>query len=192
MGVNWDSGLLHWKDHVPSATEHYTLSHLHPFVHGIELAATDKHPACSVRLYVSFGLHTFTRSIEPHDGDHEIYRDNREARTFCPNRYQRSFELPNMIRTLEKRRCEFARGMAGLVNYVTMETTDGERYAAFFDLRRFRKLGPTAVHLTVESAYVLDRGKPAPGKGRIHFHTLLGHSGAQLPSGHPDIAFTSA
>jgi hypothetical protein len=175
MGLNWDSGLLRWKDHVPSASEHYTLFHLHPFVQDIELAGTGKHPACSVKLYVSFGLHTFTRSIEPHDEDHEIYRDNREARTFCPNRYGRSFELPNIIRTLEKRRCEFARGMAGLVNYVTVETTDGERYAAFFDLRRFRKVGPAAVHLAVESAYVLARDKPAPGRGRIHFHTLLGH-----------------
>jgi hypothetical protein len=27
----------------------------------------------------------------------------------------------------------------------------------------------------VQSAYVLDRDKPAPGKGRIHFHALLGH-----------------
>src|SRR5260370_9783626 len=143
MGINWESGLLHWKDHAPSATEHYTLSHLHPFVQRIELAATDKHPICSVKLYVSFGLHTFTRVIAAHDGDHEIYRDNREARTFCPERYRRSFELPNIIRTLERRRCEFARGMSGLVNYVTMETTDGERYAAFFDLLPFTQLAPT-------------------------------------------------
>jgi hypothetical protein len=91
-----------------------------------------------VELYISFGLHTFTRAIEAHDRDHEIYRDNREARTFCRARYRRSLELPGTIRTLEKRRCEFARGMSGLVNYVTMETTDGERYAACFDLRRFR------------------------------------------------------
>jgi len=27
----------------------------------------------------------------------------------------------------------------------------------------------------VQSAYVLDPDKPAPGKGRIHFHALLGH-----------------
>lgn len=108
-----------------------------------------------------------------------------KRRTFCPERYGRSFDLPNIIRTLERRRCEFARGMSGLINYVTMETRDGERYAAFFDLRRFRKLGPTAVHLTVESAYVLDRHKPAPGKGRIHFHTLLGHVIRGKPSRRP-------
>ena len=175
MGVNWESGLLFWKDHRPSATEHYALAHLHPFIQQIELATTDKHSASRVELYISFGLHTFTRAIEPQDGDHEIYRDNREARTFCLQRYHRSFELPRIFRTLEKRRCEFARGMRGIVNYVTVETADCQRYAAFFDLRRFRKLGPTAVHLTVESAYVLDQNRPAPGKGRIHFHSLLGH-----------------
>jgi hypothetical protein len=175
MGVNWDSGVLFWKDHTPSATEHYTLLHLHPFVQRIELAATGKSPARTAELYVAFGLHTFTRAIEAGDGHHQFYRDNREARTFCATRYRRSFELPAIIRTLETRRCEFARGMSGLVNYVTVETTDGERYAAFFELRRLKAVGPTAVQLMVQSAYVLDRDKPAPGKGRIHFHALLGH-----------------
>jgi hypothetical protein len=65
--------------------------------------------------------------------------------------------------------------MSGLVNYVTVETTDGERYAAFFELRRLKTLGASAVQLMVQSAYVLDPEKPAPGKGRIHFHALLGH-----------------
>jgi hypothetical protein len=65
--------------------------------------------------------------------------------------------------------------MSGLVNYVTVETTDGERYAAFFELRRLKTLGRDAIQLMVQSAYVLDRDKPTPGKGRIHFHALLGH-----------------
>jgi len=39
MGVNWNSGVLFWQDHAPSANECYTLSHLHPFVQRIELAA---------------------------------------------------------------------------------------------------------------------------------------------------------
>jgi hypothetical protein len=87
----------------------------------------------------------------------------------------RSTTLPDIIRTLETRRCEFARGMSSLVNYVTVETTDGERYAAFFELRRLKTLGSNAIQLMVQSAYVLDLDKPAPGKGRIHFHALLGH-----------------
>ena len=176
MGVNWNSGLIYWKDHTPSAAQRYSLSHLHPFVHPTDLAATDKHPARTVQLYVSFGMHTFTRSIEPHDEDHEFYCDNREVRTFCPTRYQKSVDLPGIFRSLETHRCEFARGMSGRINYVTVETAGGERYAAFFDLRLFQKVGPDAVHLMVQSAYALDPNKPAPGKGRIHFHTLLGHT----------------
>lgn len=175
MGVNWDSGVLFWKDHAPSVAERYSLSHLHPFRRRLELAAVNKRPALVVELYVCFGLHTFTRAIEPGDGHQQFYRDNREKRTFCPSRYERSFELPTIIRTLEARRCEFAGGMSGLVNYVTVETADGDRYAAFFELRRLKTVGANAVQLMVQSAYVLDPDKPAPGRGRIHFHALVGH-----------------
>lgn len=66
--------------------------------------------------------------------------------------------------------------MTGQMNYVTVEMADGVLYAAFFDLRRLKKVGLDAVHLMVQSAYVLDPGKPALGKGRIHFHALPGHT----------------
>lgn len=91
-------------------------------------------------------------------------------------------ELPHIIRTLEHRRCEFARGFGGPINYVTVETKTRERYAVFFDLRRFKKIAPDAVHLMVQSAYVLDPAKPAPGRGRITFRALLGHT---LQGTHP-------
>lgn len=175
MGVNWDSGLIHWRDHTPAALERYSLSHLHPFIQAIELPPTEKLPARRVQLHVSFGLHTFTRATELRDGDHELYRDNREVRTFCADRYARSAELPHIIRTLAVRRCEFGRDITDRVNYVTVESKDGARYAAFFDLRRFTKVGPSAVHLMVQSAYVLDPNRRPPGCGRISFYALLGH-----------------
>jgi len=175
MGVNWDSGLIYWKDHILSTSERYSLSHLHPFIRPLNLPATEKHPGRNVQLHVSFGLHTFTRAILSHDSDHQLYRDNREVRSFCAERYASSFELPEIIRTLEHRRCEFARGMGGIINYVTVETRTGARYAVFFDLRRFKKVGADAVHLMVQSAYVLDASKSPPGRGRISFHALLGH-----------------
>lgn len=171
MGANWDSGFIHWKDHVSSGVR-YSLSHLHPFVRAIDLLATDKHPACTVRLYVSFGLHTFTRATELCDRACDLYRDNREVRTFCGTRYRRSIDLPGMMRTIELRRCEFARGG----NYVTLNVGDGSRYAVFFSLRRFRRMGTDAVHLLVQSAYPLAPDQVLPGRGRIHFHALLGHA----------------
>ena len=93
MGVNWDSGLIYWRDHTPSASERYSLSHLHPFIQTVELPASAKHPAGNVQLHISFGLHTFTRAIELRDDDAQLYRDNREVRTFCPERHARSREL---------------------------------------------------------------------------------------------------
>lgn len=175
MGVNWDSGLIYWKVHAPSAKERYSLSHLHPFVRPVHLPASDHYSARDVKLHVSFGLHTFTRAIASFDRPEEIYKDNREARTFCKQRYQKSLELPGIFRSIETRRCEFARGRSAAINYVVFESSHGERYAAFFDLRRFGKAGDDAVHLMVQSAYVLDRNKPAPGNGRIHFRVLLEH-----------------
>lgn len=141
MGVNWDSGLIYWRDHIPSPSERYSLSHLHPFIRPLILPATEKHARRDVQLHVSFGLHTFTRAILTTDSDPQLYRDNREVRSFCAQRYASSFELPEIIRTIEHRRCEFARGMGGIVNYVTVEIRTGARYAVFFDLRRFKKAG---------------------------------------------------
>jgi len=176
MGVNLDAGLIYWRDHTPAASEHYSLTHLHPFIQAIDLPASAKHAARDVQLHVSFSLHTFTRAIELRDSDHQLYRDNGEIWTFCHDRYARSRELPQIIRTLGQRRCEFARSFGRPLNYVTVETGIGARYAVFFDLRRYKKVGPNAVHLMVQSAYVLSPGNSSPGRGRITFHALLGHT----------------
>lgn len=127
-------------------------------------------------LYVSFGLHTFTRVAVASDADADCYSDDRETRAFDLARYQCSSKLPEMFRTLEHRRLEFAVSQHGALNYVTMELESGLRYAAFFNLRRFHKMGPAAIHIPVVSAYPLTPGKPHPGKGRVRLSTLLGHA----------------
>lgn len=174
MGINWKSGLIYWSDHTTADAKRYSLAHLHPFSRIIELPARDDHLPRSVRLHVSFSLHTFTRAWNPLDAPGDAYGDNREVRTFCMERYERSFGLPAIFRTIESRRCEFTHGLHSRTNYVVLETSGDERYAAFFDLVRAEKTD--AVHLLVQSAYVLGGGQAAPGKGRIHFHALLGHA----------------
>lgn len=175
MGTHWKSGLIYWTDHISAGGERYALKHLHPFARQIELAAGKGHPARSVRLHISFGLHTFTHAWSPSDSPGDFYGDDREVRTFCVDRYRRSHALPDIFRSIELLRCEFARGLNRAMNYVVIDTGDTGRYAAFFDLRRLRSPGGDSVHLLVQSAYVLDADKPAPGSGRIHFHALLGH-----------------
>lgn len=176
MGVNWASVSIHWKDHVAGRGERFSLEHLHPFMRELALPASRSHESHLVQLHVSSGLHTFTRATLGTDSPRNSYTDNREVRTFCRERYERSFALPAIFRTIESRRCEFARSFHGTVNYVVVESSPGDRYAAFFDLRRITRPGASAVHLMVQPAYVLDRDKPSPGTGRIHFNALLGHT----------------
>jgi hypothetical protein len=38
------------------------------------------------------------------------------------------------------------------------------------------RIAPKPLVYLVQSAYVLEPGKPVPGKGRIHLHALLGHA----------------
>ena len=174
MGVNWKSGLIYWSDYSSADAKRYSLAHLHPFSRVIELPAREGHSPRNVRLHVSFSLHTFTRAWEPGDAPGSSYGDNREVRTFCMERYERSFELPAIFRTIESRRCEFTQGLQSRTNYVVVDTSRDTRYAAFFDLLRAEKAD--AVHLLVQSAYVLGSEKASPGRGRIHFHALLGHA----------------
>jgi len=173
-GANWQSGSIYWRDHTNVDAKTYSLAHLHPFSRVIGLPAREGSSSRSVRLRVSFSLHTFTRAWSPLDARGDAYGDNREIRAFCMERYERSFDLPAIFHTIESRRCECTHGLRSRTNYVVVEKSRDKRYAAFFDLLRAKEWD--AVHLLVQSAYVLDDGQVAPGRGRIHFHALLGRA----------------
>jgi hypothetical protein len=173
MAHSWG---MRWAPYVNAQGRAYPLHHLHPFHRPVELPAQNGKPARELMLYVSFGLHTFTREIVISDRDSDLYTDDRESRAFDIDRYQRSAKLPGIFLTLERRKLEFARSKHGVLNYVTLELEGGVKYAAFFNLRRFHKMGPDAIHLAVLSAYPLTPGKPHPGKGRINLNTLIGHT----------------
>lgn len=174
MSHSWG---IRWAPFVDGQGRAYPLHHLHPFHYPVTLPETDEKPAQTVMLYVSFSLHTFTRDPLANDDDADKYSDEREVRTFDMDRYNYSPKLPNIFRTLDQRRMEFSTSMKyGANNYVTIELDGGVRYAAFFNLRRFSKLGPDAIHLPVLSAYPLTPGKPHQGKGRIGLNALIGHT----------------
>lgn len=166
---------MRWAPHVDGRGKAYPLHHLHPFHRPIALAGHGE-ARRELMLYVSFGLHTFTRVAVAGDADEDLYSDARETRVFDLERYRHSSILPEICRTLEQRRLEFAVSQHGALNYVTVELESGLRYAAFFNLRRFPKMGPAAIHLPVVSAYPLAPSKPHPGKGRVRLSTLLSHA----------------
>ena len=138
----------------------YDLSHLHPCIVPFERSATAKLPAVTFNVNVSFSLHCFTHRIEPgsrHDRLLE-YSDPRETRCFNFERYELSKRLPEIIRSLDKRKCL----QTSHTNYFSIDTMTAEgqkvEYDVFFQVR---KPGKGMLDLFVESAYKRERpGRP--------------------------------
>lgn len=168
--------MIYWKPHAGSDGVIYRLDHLYPFEMTYILGASGAHPLRCVVLHVRFGLHTFTRRLEPPDDPGDRYSDAHEIRTFCPERHALSRRLPAIVRDLDRRPCGFARSQRGVVNYVTVDTRAGSRYGVFFNLRKLSRLGPDALELAILSAYPFDPGKPDPSLGRIRFRVLVAHA----------------
>lgn len=140
------------------------------------MSPTPIHPETLLNLHVVFGMHTFTRRIEPDDDPRDRYSDDRESRTFCQVRYGLSKLLPGIVQELDQRQCGFARSKSGFVNYLTVDVRDAERYGVFFNMRALRKYGPHSMELAILSAYPFERGKPEPSLGRIRFRVIVGHA----------------
>lgn len=163
------SGLA-WEMHCMDEQE-YTLDHLHPYLWEITVPATSKHPARSLQVRVSYSLHCFTRSskegeIVPGDA---WYSDNRESRVFDVLRWELSKYLPEIIATLEKRRCLHT----GREEFVTVEVLHEERtldYAVFFTVTKGKKSGAD-LNLFVNSAH--ERAESIQHKKPIRFHVIL-------------------
>lgn len=136
----------------------HDLSHLHPRRLTLTFAARDGKPAQHYIVDVIFGLHCFTRAVNPEAGDAEEalrYRDKRETRIFCHRRYALSFKLPEVVGSLPLRPCYHT----GRGNFLLLEWVDesGERqeYEIYITVTRSRERG--ALRLYVQSAYVRDR-----------------------------------
>jgi len=151
MGVNWAAGLIRWRPHTSSDGKTYSLAHLHPFRFTCELRTANSHTTRTIAINVGFSLHVFTCALERAGITAEKYWDDRECRAFDPQRYEASFFLEALVRTLAARKCYFAKND----NFVTIETAGalpGHEYRVFFTTRADRASADT-VTLIVQSAY---------------------------------------
>lgn len=175
MGVHWNAGLMRWKPHKDKVGQTYPLHHLHPFRYALTLPAQGLRPVTNVAIHVGFGMHCFTRRTEEDCCPYDRYEDDREARSFDRRRYALSHCLPDIARTLEHRRCAFARNE----NFVTLDIQPAEgisvRYGVFFNVKRWNRHGGHAILIVIQSAYELYAGKSSPARGSIGFKALIGH-----------------
>lgn len=180
MGTNWGAGLMRWRPHVHSVSNTtYSLSHLHPFQFNLQMAETPKFKPLDVKIFVGFSMHTFTRGEDPGDDPTWRYHDKRETRIFDLDRYKLSKCLPDVVRTLDRRKCFHAKNQ----NFLTLGQPEGvpagQEYQVFFDLRRGRAgrgdQSVPAVELIVQSAYAAPYGRAPRGRRRqpVGFRVLI-------------------
>lgn len=168
MGANWNEGMMRWAPFVDEEGQAFPLNHLHPFRYPLEIAN-----GRVVEIRVAFAMHCFTRGADTAGESSLLYKDDREVRSFCHDRYALSSGLPLIARELAARKCGFAKNE----NYVTVDvqTTQGAAgsYGVFFNVMRVKDDSGLAVLLTIQSAYRLDVGKQPPIKGSIKFTRLI-------------------
>ena len=164
---------MRWIPHKSKDGTVYVVNHLHPFQYRLTLQAKNNLPEMTVQVHVAFGMHCFTKQIQPGDCPGDLYSDAREQRTFEHLRYTLSKELPKIARTLTERHCAFAKNQ----NYVTVDCTASNgikyRYGVFFNMKQ---IASKTILVTIQSAYPFETDKAEPGQGRIRFNVLIGHT----------------
>jgi hypothetical protein len=148
---------MKWAPAVIDGVE-YDLSHLHPFDFTLELAAKGSLGPLTIYIRVSFGLHCFTRKVEPETPEGHQYRDSRELRAFCLERHEMSLRLPGIVQGLSERRCYEAQ----YNNYMTFEILDRlgqQRHYQMYFRVDLTKRGEQRLLLFVQSAFEREQPK---------------------------------
>ena len=148
----------------------YDLSHLHPFSFQLVMEAIKNFPAMTFDIDVHFGLHCFTHEPKPACLPEHSYADAKETRCFCHARYILSLRLPEIIRTLDKKRCYEAKKN----NYMTFEIIGANslpvHYQVYFIVTKSRM--PGRLTLFVQSAYEKDTPKKVQREKPLLFKAI--------------------
>jgi hypothetical protein len=153
---------VQWKDFTYGG-QVYDLRHLAPFTLRFDRAAEQGKAAIVYTVDVVFSLHCFTSKFPDKPFDPKLkYADARETRVFDFERYELSKRLPEIVRTLDHRRCLHT----GHGNFVTIQivTNSGETrsYHVFFEPSKSGKKG--RLNLYIQSGYVPARKVGHTGK----------------------------
>jgi hypothetical protein len=154
----------------------YSLKHLHPFQMEVIQGSKGDKPERKYDFQVSFSLHCFSRKELADEENIELrYKDSRETRIFCYERYELSKKLPEIIRNISKNKCLHT----GYGNFFIVEilTENGRKqnYEVYFTVKKAQKV---RLSLYIQSAYIRDekhqqrRKKKPIGFYVIAFNTL--------------------
>lgn len=156
-------------------------SHLSPFVF---VMAADMPQLARLSVLVSFGHHTYSRSITADDDPKWQLGPPNDRRCFCPERHALSFGLPDAIRRAAEGRVYFSQDWRlDQRNFLIIETGQGAPYIAAFNLVRARQVNADLAMFVV-SAYVRENLKVSRLE-RIKFRTLAQKIASGVPVHRP-------
>ncbi len=168
------SVILRWQSVVLNGESH-SLEHLNASIRELVIAPNARAPERRVRLAVTYGLHCFSVSIDDVKSTNVVVSDGREQRTFDLVRYRLSLALPDIVSSLELRRCFHT----GHRNFFTVELVDeqGQKqdYVIYFRTWRAATGEAGDVRLHVESAY-LRSDAPQRHKKSIRFKVIVANT----------------
>jgi hypothetical protein len=162
MSSSWALRFTRWRPH-HSGGNRYDISHLHPFRYIVYMPPRDSRCAREVQVRVAFTSHCFTEKSNDETFDAAYSRVPHDLRRFSIARHALSLQLPEIIRTLERRPIYFNFMDSRRRNYIAVELTQapGVEYLVFFDVRRIVD-EPNTVLIFVQSAF------PGPVNPRLH------------------------
>lgn len=162
MSSNWALRFTRWRPHY-SGGKRYDISHLHPFRYMVYMPPQASRCAREVQVRVAFSSHCFTEKSNDDLFDAAYSRVPHDLRCFSIARHALSLQLPEIIRTLGRRRIYFNFMDSRRRNYIAVELTQapGTEYLVFFDVRRIVD-EPYTVLVFVQSAF------PSSSNPRLH------------------------
>lgn len=113
-----------------------------------------------LRIDVDFANHCYTEKFiqGTHVPDQIVVTEAKDRhRVFCPVRYELSFQLPELIKALPRSKVHQTSQRRNYV-YVVQLKTEGRPYEIYFMLQRAAKNAEADLRLTIESAYLAERG----------------------------------
>jgi len=155
----------------------YDLSHLEPVTLKFHQPIKGEKPEKTYEVQISYSNHCFTRNVDSEEEvDSEAVFPNPvkkgDKRVFSVTRYTLSKQLPEIIRTLDKRTCYHTNHSTFLTIEITTEENARMEYEVYFKVYRGKE---KQLHLIVQSAYVRDDKHKTnrPRKKKINFFVIL-------------------
>jgi len=144
----------------------YDLTHLWPEVWVYTHVGVNGKPDLVYRIRIIYSLHTFTKGLEPNHDVAFNYADARESRTFCPDRYNKSLQLPKIMKNLDRGHIFHTNSQ----NFMRIDNGAGLSYEVFFTVQRSSEVD-NDLNIYVQSSYDRTRGN-SPKAGKIKFSVI--------------------